>query len=178
MKIIALCLFLTLGSFAAEPEIQKVFKFFVDENNGKKTWTASAFYISETQLLTAAHTLRHGTIDPRIMMNGKLVQARIVKIDFENDVALLESVKNADHFILASNGKVRLIGFVADKKEISINIGFQKKIEASANCFKGMSGCPLVNDSNVVIGMGIQRDGDNHPCFAVPSDTLLRFLEK
>lgn len=170
MKIVLISLFVLVSimSRAGEP-----YKFVV--NNGKQEWAATAFYISQTQLLTAAHTCAHGQ-NTFIVRDGKITRVRIAKVDYKADIALLDcDVACADPYVLTRHGTIKIDGFPGGKPLTTT--GVVKQIEVTAALPAGMSGSPLVDEGGNVIGMGVMRDGKKHPCYAVPSDALLKFIE-
>ncbi len=171
MKIIAaLVLIISLDICAADPDV-----FQLTTGNGKKEYTATAFYVSETQLLTAAHTFKYGLVNTRIEKAGRFIPVRVLKIDFKADIALLECSDKGSPLPIATGG-VRIYGFPGNDNKLRQTDGIMTQIEASAHCYKGMSGGPLVT-GGVVVGMGVARDGDRYPCFAVPADALLKFMQ-
>lgn len=176
MRLILLLLAIPMLTMAAEP-VEKTVKFYA--NNGTKEWCATAFFVTPTQLLTAAHTLAHTSKNVFILRHGKIERVRVVKVDYNLDAALVEcDVPNAEHYALSDNGVVKAVGYAHEERALTTNPGIVTQVEASALLVDGMSGCPLVNSSGVVVGMGVSGDERKHPCYAVPSDALVKFMQK
>ncbi len=182
MKTLFLSLILISSAFCAEPTqapAQKVFKFSTSDN--KLVWSATAFYISPTRLLTAAHTLSHKTWEHYIKKDGIKISVKVVKIDYQADIALLESdVQNADFFVLLQTNPVTAIGFEHDSEVLSERkggAGESRELITNNVMVEGMSGCPIVTASGVVIGMGVRGNGRDK-CISVPASVLVKFADK
>ncbi len=175
-------LFLFTTSFAVESD--KIFKIFT--NDGQKEYCATAFFISETRVLTA-HTFNHHTDRHFLMINGKLITARLVKIDKHADIAVLESEqKNATFFILSdtlpSKGEqVNALGFMHEDRFLTdlpemVKSAKDDDIKCTPDGVNGMSGCPLVDSSGKVVGMLVRGYGSNS--HSIPSHTLKAFVDR
>lgn len=177
MKKIIFLILLALPAFGTETDINKVVKIFT--SSARKSYCATAFYISDNQLLTAAHTFGKGSLNPRILKDGVIIHVRLIKIDYNADIALIETdVINTDHYVLCSNGKITAVGFPGDDRKVNLSAGRMIQLQSDNALPAGMSGSPMVNESGVVVGMAIQSDDGRRQCFCVPSDTLLKFLAK
>ncbi len=158
-------------------EVQKVFKL-ITRKNWEKQWTATAFFISPTRLVTAAHTFEKSN-DQWILKDGKEVHCRVVKIDFKKDIAVLESDEACEsYYRLVST--IRLIGS-PHGNPVEEHTGYVDSSRIHARCYfvAGMSGCPMVNEYGDVEAMGVQGDigGDDKDCRAIPASTLAKFVE-
>ncbi len=185
MKTLVACivtLWLSFSAYAIESD--KIFKLFT--NDGKNEYCATAFFVSETRVLTAAHTFGHKTTKHFILRNDKLVPMRLIKIDKHTDIAVLEcDEKNAAFYEFSpappSKGEqVDAIGFVmndrflTDLKETVKSVG--NKIDCKPDGTDGMSGCPLVNSGGQVVGMLVSGwGGTSH---SITAATLKAFVEK
>ncbi len=152
--------------------------FMLITRNTKDAWTATAFYISTTRLLTAAHTFKKSN-DQWIVKDGREVHCKIVKIDFDKDIALIECDDPCEtYFRLISELKV--IGFPFGNPAITSPGRIDsKRIHAHAYFVAGMSGSPLVNEYGDVEGMGVQGDlfKDKYNCRAIPASDLADFVK-
>ncbi len=160
----------------AQPPVS-IFKFLT--NDGRKEFSGTAFFISETRLLTAGHMFTHGTSHHFIRKGGRNIPARLIKLDTKLDVALIEvDEKNADHLTLLRTNPIMAIGFIADDETVSMKPGVQPVDDVFTNNIMkpGMSGCPLINAMGLVIGMGV-RGNDKDKCHSVPADVLINFVE-
>ncbi len=159
-------------------EVQKTFKLIA--RKGKDQWTATAFFISPSRLLTAAHTLRGGPKDCWIEMNGREVVCRILKVDFDKDVALIESDEQCGAFYRLV-GRVKMIGFPFGKESTESPDGVidSKRVHARVYFRPGMSGGPLVNEYGDVEGMGVQGElfKDYYNCRLIPASVLAEFIK-
>ncbi len=185
MKTFIACLFALVLSFSAYAvESDKIFKMY--SNNGKDEWCATAFFVSETRLLTAAHTFKKGGHRHVIIKEGRTIVLKLVKIDYKADIAVLESSeKNATFYEFSSatpakGEQVSAIGFcqsdvfLTDLKETVKSVG--NKIDCKPDGVNGMSGCPLVDSNGKVVGMLVSGwGGTSHSITAV---TLKAFVEK
>lgn len=160
----------------AKPEAQKVFKIIT--RKGHESWFATAFYISPTRMLTAAHTFKKSA-DPFIVKDGREIHCRIIKIDFDKDIALVESEEACDAFYRLV-AKMRVVGFPYGNPIVNPQGQVDsKRIHLRVYFVPGMSGAPVVNEYGDVEGMGVQGDilGDDHDCRAIPASTLSDFVE-
>lgn len=178
MKYVLILAMLFTPVFAADakPEPQKVFKILTKKGNER--WFATAFFISPNRLLTAAHTFKKSA-DPFIVMGDHEVHCKIIKIDFNKDIALVESDEGCESFYRLV-GTMRVIGFpfgrALESPEGKVD---SKRIHLHVFFVPGMSGAPLVNEYGDVEGMGVQGDilGDDHDCRAIPASTLADFVK-
>lgn len=152
----------------------------------------SGFIISEDgKAITNAHVAKVST-DGTVVLetrNGKAYRADILKIDHEEDLALLQ-IRGGDkfpHLDLAERGA--LIG------ETSIQIGWSgKRLEQETLVFLGYcgsrweckgtpgiepgdSGGPIVNVGGEVIGVGSARSYTTLETFWVPLEDLKAFID-
>lgn len=175
-------LFFTSFSFA-EDRIVKIYN-----NNGIKEWWATAFFISEDKLLTAAHTFNteFKGIYQYILVNENKITVEILKIDFEADIAIFKySGKNSSYFEIKKeypkkHEMVDSIGFKKKEKILSTIHEEIKKIkkdiiECEPDGIKGMSGCPLVDVDGKVVGMFI--NGNEKTSYFISGIILLNFLK-
>jgi S1-C subfamily serine protease len=182
--ILALICYVWLSVSAFAIESDKIFKMY--SNNGKDEWCATAFFYTETRLLTAAHTFKKGGTRHVIIKEGRTVVVKLIKIDYKADIAVLEcSEKNATCFefstaIPSKGEQVSALGFcqsdhfLTDLKETVKSVG--KKIDCKPDGVDGMSGCPLVDSSGKVVGMLVSGwGGTSH---SVKAETLKAFIEK
>ncbi len=178
MKIILLAALCCLGSLTMaedKPDTQKVFRLIT--RKGDREYTATAFFISPNRLLTAAHTFRHGTKDFFIDRGGREVYCKVLRVDFDKDIALLECAEACEsHYRLVST--IKVVGFpgnntVAEEAPGHIDL---KHIHAHVHFVPGMSGGPLVNEYGDVEGMGVENNSD-YDCKAVPASVLAEFVK-
>ncbi len=157
-------------------EIQKVFKIECKrDGEPTKVYSGTAFYISPTRLLTAGHVLRR-TIDQWIVRDGRRMQCRVIKIDTEKDIALIETdVACGSFYRLVS--AIRVIGFPGDRglEEHSGAVDL-KRLHAKVYFVPGMSGGPLVNEYGDVEGMGVENE-TIYDCKAIPASALNEFVQ-
>ena len=163
MKKLLILIAVFISNIALAVESDKIFKLYT--NNGKDEYCATAFFVSETRVLTAAHTFKHKTFNHFILRNGKFISIKMVKIDKHADIAVLEcSVEDKNNSFFELNtalpdegSQVGAIGFkmedkfLTDLKETVVSIG--ERIDCRPDGVDGMSGCPLVDSSGRAIGM-------------------------
>lgn len=145
-------------------------------------WTATAFFISETKLLTAAHTFGKGYKRVVIFVDDKEVECKVIKKDSDEDVdaCLLETIDyKSPKFCTLSDG-VKVMGYPGEhSKPITTTGGKLEKLRTDNTLLPGMSGAPLMV-GNLVIGMGVASDGrtSTDSCMAIPSCILKAFVDK
>lgn len=172
-----IALFLALCVDAVEPETPKVHTIF-QIDTGKHTGTA--FFISPTQLLTAAHVFaKQPETGARLTLNGKLVAARVVKFDSKQDIAVLEvDEANADFLVLAKYGTLTTVGFNERGQVVRDRVA-QARDKSENVCAPGMSGGPVLNEDGQVVGMIIKHDfASSKGGTWITADTLRAFIER
>lgn len=179
MKTLFAILLLSATAYAADVDIQKSFKLVTRKDH--TAWSATAFFISPTRLLTAAHTFKHGTKDYWIVKDGREVHCTVLKVDTKQDIALIESDEVCASFYRLA-GSLKVVGFPFGQEAIEAAPGRidSKWLHAKVYFVPGMSGAPLVNDYGDVEGMGVEDDGpmsghDN--CKAIPASVLAEFVK-
>lgn len=172
-------LLLTLAFAVSASDDANVVKIFTS-NGGRHGYCATAFFISPTRLITAGHTFNHNTTHHYIQIGENRCQVNVVKVDFERDICVLETVeyKSPTWYSLQLNGTIKLKGFRGEDRSLSEESVTRRKdrIETKNTIIDGESGGPLVNESGQVIGMGVQSHGGT--CVSVSSDTILKFLSE
>lgn len=161
----------------AKPD-ENVCKVVARNPNFKGSYMATAFFISPTRLLTAAHTFKK-TNDQWVVREGREIHCKMIKIDFKKDCALLEIEEGSCSSFFRLVSTVKLIGFPYGKEMETSTGSIDKEIRAHAYFVEGMSGCPLVNDFGDVEGMGLQDDwGNGHEtCHAIQASALAEFVK-
>ncbi len=167
-------------SISSAEESAKVVKMVTGD--GQHEWQATAFYISPTELLTAAHTFRNHTSIHLIVKDGRTIPCTIKKIDFERDICLLECSEKSEAFYpLLRHGKVTAVGYEDQHRAQTESPGqTASQFKINLRCVPGMSGCPLVDEGGYVIGMGVKHGAfgkKETECTAISSDALAMFLE-
>jgi S1-C subfamily serine protease len=170
MKFIALLLMLSFAVNAAEPMPAATFE--VTAQKGDKLRIGTAFYISDTQLLTAAHTVKDWT-NVTIKKNGVSVPCKIIRVDPKLDICLLECEPNGVFFVLQPQ-RLRAFGFIKGQQRATD--GFVTQLKSTNDIYLGQSGEPVLDEDNRVVGMGVSSDGDNHNCYMVPAAVLDAFV--
>lgn len=174
--ILSAVLIISAIAFSAESD-SRVVKL-VTRKDWKQQWTATAFFVSENRLLTAAHTFKNSN-DQWIVIDGKEIRCKVVKIDFKKDIAVLESDARASAFYRLSS-KVFVKGFPLGGDLVKSG-GFidDKRVHSKAYFANGMSGGPVENESGEVIGMGVQGDSESgsDACRFIPASALAEFLK-
>lgn len=157
-------------------EVCKVFKIVsIHDGESNRRHSGTAFYVSSTRLLTAAHVLKN-TVSQWIVKDGHDAKCRVVRIDYNKDVALLECDEACGaYFRLVS--ALRIVGFPngGEMEEASGEIDL-KRLHAHCHFVPGMSGAPLVNEYGDVEGMGVENDSD-YDCKAIPASVLAEFIK-
>ncbi len=171
-------LLLAMSVFSAED--QNVVKIFTYAEKATRGYCATAFFVSPTKLVTAAHTFSNKTTNHWIKIGPETVPVTILRIDFERDICLVETIKyvNPTWYTLQRNGVVRLKGFRKEERDLSEEPlePMRDRISTRNIIIDGESGGPLVNESGQVVGMGIQNKGKT--CISVSSDTICKFLDE
>jgi S1-C subfamily serine protease len=150
----------------------------VTRKDWKEQWTATAFFISPTRLLTAAHTFAKSN-DQWIVLDGKEVHCHVVRVDFKKDIAVLESDKrSSDFYRLAA--KIVVKGFPLGGALVEAS-GYidDKRVHSKIYFSNGMSGGPVEDENGCVIGMGVQGDSEkgDDACKFIPASILAEFLK-
>lgn len=179
VKILTALALICLSACGAET----TFKLYA--NDGKDEWTATAFAVGPTTLITAAHTFEHtarkGVGKTFILRDGKLERVSIEKIDYDADICVLSSAPNTDYLAFASSerGDVVARGFPGSSKTMSEVASVVHKVgkwvEIKSPLVFGMSGGPLVNGSGVI---GMYSNGNKDKTRFVPVEKILEFLKK
>lgn len=191
MKNVFLIAILCCPVFAVDESTQpvdhqaelKTFKLYT--NDGAKEWIATAFVVSSNTLLSAAHPFKKTAKTSRhfILRGGKFEVLRLLKIDFDKDIAVLESDSpfNASYSFAPNSkepGVVTALGFPWQSRELKAISGRWKKsskwLDTDRGILDGMSGCPMLNAAGDVIGMGCKGDDTTH---SVPCEALSKFLK-
>lgn len=161
----------------AKPFVEtcKVFKIVcIRSGEPSKRYSATAFFISPTRLLTAGHEVKNA-VDQWIDKDGRSVRCKLLKVDFEKDVALLEcDEENGSFYRLVST--ITVIGFPDGKVREESGGQIDRRIHAHVHFVPGMSGGPLVNEYGDVEGMGVENQSD-YDCKAVPASVLADFIK-
>ncbi len=145
---------------------------------GNDEWHASAFFVSPTQLLTAAHTFKK-SVDQWIVKDGREVHCVIVRIDFKADIAVLECEEPSVAWYKLV-GPITVVGYPFKKDLEQNELSFDTKIHLKGKYWIGMSGAPLVDENGVVVAMGVGHDmgKDGQTCKAIPASCLAAFLAR
>ncbi len=175
MKILAtIVLFTSLNLVAADAvTVPTIFQI----SNGKRV--ATAFYISPTKLLTAAHTFKGDMATPMTLVrDGKIVTCALIKIDTDKDIAVLETTEpNADFLTLDKYGTLTTIGIDQNGKVVKSTVNSTRH-KTDNVCSPGMSGCPILNGDGKVVGMGIRHAMfSSKGCTWITADELSAFVE-
>ncbi len=175
--IFGLVLFFSIAHCEDKPtsEVVKVFKISSKHSDDGKTWHGTAFYISKTRLLTAAHVIKK-SVDQWIVKGDRRVHCKVIKCDYDKDIAVLESdEENEDFFRLVS--KIKVLGFPKGEfYEEASGVIDADRIHARCHFVKGMSGGPIVNEYGDVEGMGTDNRSD-YDCKFIPACALAEFVK-
>lgn len=166
MKYIIFLLFLTLNLFAEE----NTFKISTTKYSG------SAWYYSDTRMFTAAHLFKKDELICHIFKNEQKIHCKVLKIDYKEDICVIETVPNPTWYEVKSL-KVVGIGFPNKKTE---NSGQITKFESNNETIPGMSGGPLIEDgTNQSYGMIVKNGtfGDKKICKIILGSKLLEFIK-
>lgn len=183
MKYILALICLLALSFqlqAADPRPEDVQRIVhVLTNNGKSEWMATGFFVSDTWVMTAAHTFREGHLNAFLTINGQNTRVKIVRLDFDKDMCLLESpVPNATFFAIQQNRTLRAVGFTDEQLHDVPGHSEAKELVTTNPIKRGMSGCPLINETGEVVGMGVRDNSfKKDRCYSVTADNLNAFIE-
>ncbi len=133
---------------AVKQDVEKVFKLVSPHFDNKKKSFGTAFYISKTRLLTAAHTLKDSK-EQWIEKDGQAIPCKIVRCDFKEDIAILETKQeNKEFFKLVS--KIKVIGFARviwvycvknDPRQMSLCSWDERRTARERKRRRGGNGC-------------------------------------
>ena len=182
MRTSVILLTLALSACGAEDaNVAKIFTFpeSAMHDDRVRGYCATAFFVSPTRLVTAAHTFSKGTTYHYIKVGGQNVAVKILRIDYDRDICVVEAINysNPTWYPLQRNGIVKLKGFHLEERTMSEEVAPNRDRNATANpIVEGESGGPLVNEAGQVVGMGVS--GGKHSCVAVSSDAIAKFLDE
>ncbi len=170
------------GAFAAEPAVpDAIFEIHALLKNNKQH-VGTAFYIDETHVLTAAHTIKDsGTV--YLDKHGRKVACTVLKIDEKTDVCLLECEPSNAKLVLQDQ-KTTGYGFYGFKRDADGQMrgalekteGVIIRIKTSNDIREGHSGEPLLDSDGCVWGMGVSCDWGGSNCNLIPASVLSAFV--
>ncbi len=179
----------------AERSMPSVVQIVIYDITGAKQGIGSGFFISPTEILTNAHVIEDAYSAEIFSKIGSYGQIKVLKIDKEVDLALLEvEAQNETPLVLETEEEIRpgqriiTIGNpMGLEKTISDGLisalrgihGVVQVIQISAPISPGSSGGPLLNMRGHVIGVtsAMVLEGQNLN-FAIGIDTINKFLKR
>lgn len=179
---ITFAIFVTSAVFAAEPAVTDAIFEVHALLKHEKQHIGTAFYVDETHLLTAAHTIKDGST-VYLDKAGRKVACLVLKIDERADICLLECEPSNARLVLQDQ-KTTGYGFYGFKRDpdgqtrgtLEKTEGMIIKIKCSNDIRDGHSGEPLIDSDGCVFGMGVSSDGGERNCNLVPAAVLRAFI--
>ena len=173
---------LCFSTFCEDAPVKPRCAFKIIVRHGKDQYSATAFFFSSTRLMTAAHTFKKaddGSV--WIEKNGRRIHCKPIKIDFKKDIAVLEC-EEANESFYKIVGDIHVPGYPYGNDFTDPHGSLrEEKGRTKANVFfvPGMSGAPVLDSSDNVIGMGTDRPNEftENECEFIPVASLVVFLK-
>lgn len=169
-------LLLCLGSCDTAQQSDKVQKVFsVQSDDGVVAERGTAFYISETTLVTAAHVLGYKHV---VIRDGEYNhECSVLAKDDKFDVAILQSTRRSpEWYTLKDLGLLSTVSFPAGKGPVR-RTGPVEEVRVTFSFPSGSSGSPLLWNG-FVVGMGVAHDSADTCGMFVPVWMIEQVLVK
>lgn len=157
------------------------------------TGTGSGFPISENEIVTAAHVVA-GARTAEVRAGGQTIDADVIRVDRERDIALLRVKVDTDPFVAMAlaeepptpGDEIYAIGYPLGDSQASVSRGIVSAVrdepngthlQTDAAVNPGVSGGPAVGGDGAVLGMVVSKlDEAEGIGLAIAADELRSFI--